>query len=58
MVLPHEALLSRVWGLGYGQEVEFVWVYIRRLRKKIEPDPSAPTYIQTVPGVGYRLVRR
>jgi DNA-binding response OmpR family regulator len=58
MVLPHEALLSRVWGLGYSQEVEFVWVYIRRLRKKIEPDPSAPTYIQTVPGVGYRLVRR
>ncbi|MGO8950493.1 MAG: winged helix-turn-helix domain-containing protein [Ktedonobacterales bacterium] len=58
MVLPHEALLSRVWGLGYSQEVEFVWVYIRRLRKKIEPDPSMPTYIQTVPGVGYRLVRR
>jgi DNA-binding response OmpR family regulator len=58
MVLPHEALLNRVWGLGYSQEVEFVWVYIRRLRKKIEPDPSAPTYIQTVPGVGYRLVRR
>ncbi len=58
MVLPHEALLSRVWGVGYSQEVEFVWVYIRRLRKKIEPDPAMPTYIQTVPGVGYRLVRR
>ncbi len=58
MVLPHEVLLSRVWGPGYGEEVEFVWVYIRRLRKKIEPDPGLPTYIQTVPGVGYRLVRR
>jgi DNA-binding response OmpR family regulator len=58
MVLSHEALLSRVWGPGYSEEVEFVWVYIRRLRKKIEPDPGAPTYIQTVPGVGYRMVRR
>jgi DNA-binding response OmpR family regulator len=58
MVMPHEILLSRVWGPGYGEEVEFVWVYIRRLRKKIEPDPAAPTYIQTVPGVGYRLARR
>jgi DNA-binding response OmpR family regulator len=58
MVLSHEVLLSRVWGPGYGEEVEFVWVYIRRLRKKIEPDPSLPVYIQTVPGVGYRLARR
>ncbi len=57
MVLAHDVLLNRVWGLGYSEEIEFVWVYIRRLRKKIEPDPSAPTYIQTVPGVGYRLVR-
>jgi DNA-binding response OmpR family regulator len=58
MVLSHEALLARVWGPGYSDEVEFVWVYIRRLRKKIEPDPGVPTLIQTVPGVGYRMVRR
>ena len=58
MVLSHEALLARVWGPGYGEEVEFVWVYIRRLRKKIEPDPGTPTFIHTVPGVGYRMVRR
>jgi DNA-binding response OmpR family regulator len=58
MVLSHESLLSRVWGPGYSDEVEFVWVYIRRLRKKIEPDPGTPCYIQTVPGVGYRMVRR
>jgi DNA-binding response OmpR family regulator len=55
MVLSHEVLLERVWGPGYGSEVEFVWVYIRRLRRKIEPDPSHPRYILTVPGVGYRL---
>lgn len=57
MVLSHEALLARVWGPGYGQEVAFAWVYIRRLRKKIEPDPAHPRYILTVPGVGYRLAR-
>lgn len=57
MVLSHEALLERVWGAAYNQEIEFVWVYIRRLRRKIEPDPSNPRYILTAPGVGYRLVR-
>lgn len=57
MVLPHETLLERVWGPAYSQETEFIWVYVRRLRRKIEPDPSAPRYIRTVPGVGYRLVR-
>lgn len=57
MVLPHETLLERVWGPAYSQETEFIWVYVRRLRRKIEPDPGTPRYIQTVPGVGYRLVR-
>lgn len=57
MVLAHEVLLERVWGPGYSREVDFVWVYIRRLRRKIEPDPSHPKYILTVPGVGYRLAR-
>lgn len=55
MVLSHELLLEHVWGPAYSHEVEFVWVYIRRLRRKIEPHPSAPRYILTVPGVGYRL---
>ena len=55
MVLSHEMLLERVWGPGYGQEVEFAWVYVRRLRKKIEADPAQPRYIITVPGVGYKL---
>ena len=57
MVLSHDMLLSRVWGPGYGQEVEFAWVYVRRLRKKIEVDPGHPQYIITVPGVGYKLVK-
>lgn len=56
-VLTHEMLLERVWGPGYGREVEFLWVYVRRLRRKIEPDPRHPRYILTVPGVGYRLAQ-
>jgi DNA-binding response OmpR family regulator len=56
-VLSHDILLERVWGPGYGGEVEFLWVYVRRLRRKLEPDPKAPRYIQTIPGVGYRLAQ-
>jgi DNA-binding response OmpR family regulator len=55
MVLAHDVLLERVWGPDCVEEVAFLWVYIRRLRRKIELDPSKPTYILTVPGVGYRL---
>ncbi len=57
MALTHETLLERVWGPAYSQEVEFIWVYVRRLRRKIEPDAAHPQFILTVPGVGYRLAR-
>lgn len=56
-VLTHELLLERVWGAEYNREVDFIWVYISRLRRKIEPDPRHPRYIVTVPDVGYKLVR-
>lgn len=52
-VLTHRALLQAVWGPEYGDETEYLWAYIRRLRRKIEPDPSNPRYILTQPGVGY-----
>ena len=55
MVVSHSQLLERVWGAGYSQDTEFLWVYIRRLRRKIEPDPAHPCYILTAPGVGYQL---
>jgi two-component system KDP operon response regulator KdpE len=55
MVVSHTHLLEQVWGAGYGQETEFLWVYIRRLRRKLEPDPAHPQYILTAPGVGYQL---
>jgi DNA-binding response OmpR family regulator len=47
-------LLDRVWGYTFG-DTSTVTVHVRRLREKIEPDPSAPTYVQTVWGVGYRF---
>jgi len=56
-VLTHETLLHKVWGPEYGGETDYVWVYIRRLRSKIEPDPSQPQYILTEPGVGYAFRR-
>ena len=54
-VLTHRALLQAVWGQEYGQESDYLWAYIRRLRRKIEPDPAAPQYILTEHGVGYRF---
>lgn len=54
-VLTHRTLLQAVWGPEYGDETEYLWAYIRRLRRKIEQDPSNPRYILTQPGVGYAL---
>jgi two-component system KDP operon response regulator KdpE len=54
-VLPHRAILQRVWGPEYGEEAEYLRVYIGRLRQKIESDPLHPTYLHTERGVGYRF---
>ena len=53
--VPHRRLLQAVWGPDYGDEVEYLRVFINQLRKKIEPDPPHPSYILTEPWVGYRL---
>lgn len=52
-VLTHRTLLREIWGPEYGEEAEYLRVYVRQLRRKIEPDPSRPRYILTEPGVGY-----
>ena len=49
-----EELLEQVWGFSYG-DTSTVTVHIRRLREKIEADPSTPRYVCTVWGVGYRF---
>jgi DNA-binding response OmpR family regulator/signal transduction histidine kinase len=56
-VMTHELLLERVWGAEYNREVDFIWVYVSRLRRKIEADPRHPRYILTVPDVGYKLAK-
>ena len=54
-VIPHRELLQAVWGPDYGGEVEYLRVFIKQLRRKIEPTPEEPVYILTEPWVGYRL---
>lgn len=52
-VLPTDAIVERVWGYSGRGDKELVRGLIRRLRTKVEPDPSDPRYVLTVPGVGY-----
>jgi two-component system KDP operon response regulator KdpE len=53
--VTHRELLQAVWGPDYGEELEYLRVFINQLRKKIEPDPSNPRYLRTEPWVGYRF---
>jgi two-component system KDP operon response regulator KdpE len=55
-VLPHGTLLAKVWGREYVDEVDYVRVYIRRLRDKLGDDPDRPHYIRTERGLGYRFL--
>ena len=53
--VPHRELLQTVWGPDYGDETDYLRVFINHLRKKIEPDPARPKYVLTEPWVGYRF---
>jgi two-component system, OmpR family, KDP operon response regulator KdpE len=55
-VLTHAMLLRAVWGLAYQGETHYVRVYMARLRRKLEQDPSRPRHLVTQSGIGYRLV--
>jgi two-component system KDP operon response regulator KdpE len=55
-VMTHRMLLQRVWGSQYGEEAEYLRVFIGRLRRKLEDDPAHPKYLLTEPGVGYKFV--
>jgi two-component system KDP operon response regulator KdpE len=57
-VLPTERILERVWGQEYLEEVDYVKLYVWRLRQKIEPNASQPTYIHTERGIGYRFTKQ
>jgi two-component system KDP operon response regulator KdpE len=53
--IPHRELLQAVWGPDYGDEVEYLRVFVKQLRRKIEPKPDKPRYILTEPWIGYRF---
>ncbi len=54
-VLSREFLITQVWGYDFEGDTRTVDVHVRWLREKIEKDPSNPTHLQTVRGVGYRI---
>jgi two-component system KDP operon response regulator KdpE len=54
-VLTHRQILQAAWGGQYADEVDYVWTYVRRIRRRIEPDPAQPRFLLTEPGVGYRM---
>jgi len=53
--VPHRELLQAVWGPDYGDQVEYLRVFIKTLRKKIEANPDNPQYVTTEPWIGYRF---
>ena len=55
-VVPHETLLTKVWGHEYINDNHLLRLYVTYLRKKIEPNPNDPRYIFTERGLGYRFV--
>jgi two-component system KDP operon response regulator KdpE len=54
-IISHRELLQAVWGPDYGNQVDYLRVFIKNLRKKIEANPDSPEYITTEPWVGYRF---
>jgi two-component system response regulator RegX3 len=56
-VLPRETLIDRVWGNDYVGDTKTLDVHVKRLRSKIEPDPSTPSRIVTIRGLGYKYER-
>jgi two-component system KDP operon response regulator KdpE len=55
-VLTHHNILTNVWGEAEADHVEYLRVYMRQLRKKLEADPERPQYLLTEPGIGYRFL--
>jgi two-component system KDP operon response regulator KdpE len=53
--VSHRELLQAIWGPDYGDELEYLRVFVNRLRRKIEPDPANPRYLLTDAWIGYRF---
>jgi DNA-binding response OmpR family regulator len=55
-VLTHRQILDKIWGSDYSDDVDYVKLFVYRLRRKVEPDPKQPKYIISERGIGYRFV--
>jgi two-component system KDP operon response regulator KdpE len=55
-VLTHQSILTHVWDPADADHTEYLRVYMRQLRKKLEEDPERPQHILTEPGIGYRFI--
>ena len=53
--MTHQSLLTQVWGWEYGEQTDYLKVYVHHLRRKIEQDPKRPRHILTGWGLGYRF---
>src|SRR5262249_21001699 len=54
-VMLHRQILHDGWGAQYGDESDYVWTFVQRIRRTIEPDRRTPRYVLTIAGVGYRM---
>ena len=54
-VVTHRQLLSEIWGAAHRDDIQYLRVFVRKLRRRIEADPARPRYLLTELGVGYRL---
>lgn len=54
-LVGHRQLLQEVWGPAYGTETHYLRLYLIRLRRRLEPEPSRPRHLLTEPGLGFRL---
>ena len=54
-LVTQRQLLQEVWGPEYGEETNYLRVYMAQVRRKLEPEPSQPRYFITEPGMGYRF---
>ena len=54
-ILLHRQILQAVWGGQYAGESDYVWTFVQRIRRKIEPNRAQPRYLITESGVGYRM---
>ena len=55
-IVTHRQILAEIWGPAHAEDVQYLRVFIGRIRAKLKDDPAAPRFILNEPGVGYRFI--